>query len=70
MKQAKLILEVMGGLSPGVPIDEYTRMWSLTSEEAKDPNTLLDAQGAAMNYCLWLQNPQRVNWVRLEWIWL
>lgn len=69
-KRAKVIIEVVSGIIPGQPIEQYTRRWVLTFEEVQDRQTYLDAQGAAMNYAMWLQQPQLVNWVRLEWVWL
>lgn len=67
---AKLILEVQAGVIPGEPMPELTRRWALTSEDIEVDNKMADAQGAALNYAALLQNPQRVNWVRLDWVWL
>lgn len=70
MKTAKIVLEVHAGIIPGTPMDEYTRRWMLTSDEARDPEVYGDAVGAASFYALSLQQPRIVNWVRFEWVWL
>lgn len=70
MKSAKLILEVHAGIIPGEPMSEYARQWSLSAEEVQDAEAYGAAVGAASYYALTLQQPQIVNWVRFEWIYL
>ena len=69
MEPLKLAIEVQAGIIPGEPMSEFTKAWHLTSEEYDDPDTYFAKAGAANLYALTLQNPSRVNWVRLEWIW-
>ena len=72
----KACITVTAGVIPNERIDALTRTWSFTDEDitkASVPNadyTYLDGMGAAMNYAATLQNPQRCNWVKVEWIWL
>ena len=67
---------VQAGMFPGEIMPRFTRIWNLSSEivEAceRDPNDYryMDAMGTAMNYAANLQNPNKVNWVRVEWIWM
>lgn len=67
---------VTAGIIPGVPIHEYTRMWSYTSEDAE--RDILDnpavtryskQRDAAEAYLRQLTDPQSVNWTRLDWMW-
>jgi len=79
MESARVIVEVVAGLTPGQdPIPEYTRRWALTSQEwqtAKDNGAHSEAlavlNGKAMGYAgLLMLQPDRLNWVRTDWIWL
>lgn len=67
----KLSIEVMAGMVPGTPMDEHTRRWHFTRSgyEKNDGQDYSDAVGAASYYALTLQNPQRLNWVRMDWVW-
>ncbi len=78
MESAKLLIEVVAGLVPGVPMPEYTRRWSWSSA---DQTALINGDKAASEkyiriagesreYAASLENPQQINWVRREWIWL
>lgn len=76
-ESAKLIIEVTAGLIPGKdPDPEFTRRYALTSSEweAAAENTgpmLAELNGRAAGYALLLQlQPDRLNWVRTDWIWL
>ena len=69
MKSLKLAIEVTAGVVPGDPMPVYSKGWYLSREEYDDPNTYLAAAGAANLYALTLQDPGRVNWVRLDWVW-
>lgn len=72
----KCLIVVEAGIIPGEPITEHTRTWQFDSSiiEAveRDPSDYryMDAMGAAMNYAANLQNPNRVNWVKMEWTWI
>lgn len=76
MKQARVLLEVQAGVLPGTPMPEYTRQWAITSEEwnaeGADQSTILaEANGKAQGYAgLLMLQPDRLNWVKTEWIWL
>lgn len=74
----KLIIEVTAGMVPGQPMGEYTRRWNWSSQ---DQDRLLRDDEAAINkyiriagesreYAASLENPNNLNWVRRDWIWL
>ena len=73
---AKILIEVVAGLLPGKdPDPRYTRRWAITSEEwrdAEDEGTLLaERNGQAQGYAAWLMmQPDRLNWVRLDWVYV
>lgn len=69
MEGLKCTVVVMAGLFPGEPIKELTRTWDFTQKDLDNPPTYIDKTGAAMNYAMSLQNPEKVNWVSFEWIW-
>jgi len=66
---AKCMFQVKAGVLPGEPMPEFTRVWEITQEDLNNPPTFIDKSGAAMNYAMSLQNPERCNWVIFEWIW-
>ena len=78
MASAKLLIEVVAGLVPGTPMPEFTRRWGWTSddqealalgnEEAK--KKWIAIAGESREYAATLENPQQVNWVRRDWLWL
>jgi len=58
------------------PEEELTRRFVITSKEWNDAddkekgNLLMDLSGKATAYGAYLmQSPNRVNWVKIEWIW-
>jgi len=69
MSALKCSVSVTAGLVIGQPIPNLTRTWTFTQEDLDNPPIYVDRTGSAMNYAMSLQNPQTVNWVRLEWIW-
>lgn len=75
MESAKLIIEVVAGLLPGKdPEPEFTRRWAITSQEwheSQDQSGLLaERNGQAQGYAaLLMLQPDRLNWVRTDWIW-
>jgi hypothetical protein len=78
MEQAKILLEVTAGIIPERPEPELTKQWAITSAEWQQA-TEDDAQGfllstrngQAQGYAGWLMmQPDRVNWVKTNWIWL
>jgi hypothetical protein len=75
----RIVLEVVAGVLPGTPIQEYTKQFIITNdmwyaqgeyegkqEEAK--MEILKIYGWAQEYARNLMNPQVVNWVKVEWI--
>lgn len=75
---ARLILEVTAGLVPGKPDPDLTRQYALTSsqwaqagEDGIELPVLAEINGKAQGYAgaLMLQ-PDRINWVRTDWLWL
>lgn len=76
MDQAKLIIEVVAGLLPGKdPDPEFTRRYAITSAEweaSKDTGALLaEVNGRAQGYAgLLMLQPDRLNWVRTDWVWM
>lgn len=72
----RMAVEVVAGLIPGKdPEPEYTKRWVLTSEqwnaEGVDQSALLaEINGRAQGYAMLLMlQPDRLNWVRTDWIW-
>lgn len=68
---------VTAELIPGHVIEELTRVWQYTSGDherdtkEEGPITLfMQKRNEAMGYCEALQDPSRVNIVRLEFMWL
>ena len=75
MASARVLLEVQAGLLVGDPEPEFTKRWVITSEEwhtAGDPELLLaERNGEATAYAgRLMMQPDRLNWVRVDWIWL
>lgn len=81
MESAKCIIEVTAGIIPQRPEDEYTRQYAITSREweqarASDENggemrLLAERNGVAQGYAgMLMLQPNAVNWVRTDWIWL
>ena len=73
---ARLGVDVVAGLVPGQPLPEYTRRWFITSEEWNEGDGLAQAQlladvnGKAQAWAAYLMfQPDRVNWVKTEWVW-
>ena len=76
MEQARCAVDVVAGVLPGTPEDNFTRRFWITSadwhaeEGANQAELLSDLAGKASawaTYCM-LQ-PDRLNWVKLEWVW-
>lgn len=73
MKRAQVVFEVVAGVLPGTPIEEYTKRWAFSRSELEadeEANAYQEAQAAAEAYAESLRVPSRLNWVRLDWIWL
>lgn len=81
METARCLIEVTAGVIPERAEPEYTRQYAITSREwqkAREADVvgyeqalLAEAAGKAQGYALLLMlQPDRVNWVRTNWIWL
>lgn len=78
MDSARVIVEVQAGVVPGTAMDEHTRRWAITSDEwrqAEQDQTsgtlLAETNGRAQGYAaLLMLQPNAVNWVRTDWLWL
>lgn len=74
--RVRVIIEVLAGLLPETPEVEFTRRIVITSEEweeAKEGQVELLARktGEAEGYAHMLMlQPDRLNWVRVDWLWL
>ena len=75
-ESARVGVDVVAGVLPGTPMDEVTQRWFLTSEEwyandGADQARLLSAMnGKALAWANYLMmQPDRFNWVKLEWVW-
>lgn len=69
MHALKCSIHVTAGVITGEVIPKLTRSWEFTQKDLDNPPTYIDQTGAAMNYAMSLQNPAKVNWVKLEWVW-
>lgn len=75
---ARVIVEVVAGLIPQTPDPELTRRWAITSDEwdtagpdGTQSELLAVLNGKAIGYAgLLMLQPDRLNWVRTDWIWL
>jgi hypothetical protein len=75
MESARVLLEVQAGVIPETPEPELTKRWAITTtewEESEHQSGLLaERNGQAQGYAqLLMLQPDRVNWVRLDWVWL
>ena len=74
-ESARVILEVVAGVIPERPEPAFTRRYVITSSEWEndtDQTVLLaERNGQALGYAAALMAmPDRLNWVRVDWIWL
>lgn len=72
---ARVLIEVTAGIVPNDPMGEHRRLYAITSAEwessTNPPALLAEANGKAMGYASYLMlQPDAVNWVRTDWIWL
>lgn len=76
MDTARVVIEVVAGLIPGMnPEPEFTKRFTITSQEWADTDDqaalLKKVNGEAQAYAAELMmRPDRLNWVRTDWIWL
>lgn len=74
---ARVIIEVVAGLIPNQPDPTHTRRWAITTDEwhgrdaAGKTELLATRNGEAQGYAaLLMLQPDRLNWVSIDWIWL
>jgi len=74
---ARVIIEVLAGLKPGKPEDEFTQRivitsaeWEAASHNKDGQRQLLAARNtqASLYASGLMMRPDRLNWVKLEWI--
>jgi hypothetical protein len=81
MQTARVLIEVVAGIVPNTIMPEHTKKFAITSDqwyaqgtyEGKEEEAKMEClkvYGFAQEYMRNLMNPQLVNWVRLEWIYL
>lgn len=69
---ASCVWEVTAGLIPGTPTPELTKRWGMTSgeRESEQGSSIFTWRTLeASHYLQRLHDPNRLNWVRLDWIW-
>ncbi len=74
----RLSIEVTAGVIPGRPDLGHSRAYNMTTDEWEKAEEaglsaefLAELNGQAQGYAaLLMLQPDRVNWVRTEWIWL
>lgn len=80
METTRLAIEVVAGLLPGKePEPEFTKVFTIQSSEWSEAgekggmaqaNLLAETVGKAQGYASMLMNsPNRLNWVRTDWVW-
>jgi hypothetical protein len=80
-KSTRVLIEVVAGIVPNTIMPEHTKQFAITSdvwyaqgeyEERKEEAQMeaMKIYGVALEYMRSMMNPQRVNWVRLDWIYL
>lgn len=67
-------VEVFGGILPGQLEEDLTRRWFILSKDwNENPDQaiqLIELAGKANAYATYLMlQPDRLNWVKTEWIW-
>lgn len=69
--------EVTAGIIPGTPMPELTKRWNYSGQDF-DRDRAADAESLtlfrmladeARHYAQSLQDPRRLNWVNLTWLW-
>lgn len=76
----RALLTVTAGILPGRADPDYTRRWTIGAREFDDAmaqgvevagEVLADRNARAIGYAGYLMlQPDRLNWVRTDWIWL
>lgn len=74
----RLMIEVTAGVLPGTPDPAHSRGYNITSDEWEKAEEagltgplLAELNGQAQGYAaLLMLQPDALNWVRTEWVWL
>lgn len=66
-ERSKFAWEVMGGLIPGKPMEEYGKVWVLRQDDPDEALHFIEEQAKAMKYAKELQE-SGLNWVRMDFI--
>lgn len=69
-QRARILIEVVAGLIPNQPMEQYTRQFGITETDWENPDETMKIYGFAQEYSRSLWNPKAVNWVSLTWIYL
>lgn len=70
MVRLRAAWEVRAGVIPGVPEDEYSKRFTITSNDPDDAEFFIKVRDEAHQYAKDLTSPARFNWVGIEFIWL
>ena len=72
----RVAVDVVAGILPGTPMPEFTQRWYITSKDwnvedgMQQARILAEMNGKAQAWAMYLMlQPDRVNWVKTEWIW-
>lgn len=69
--RARILIEVVAGVIPGQEMLEYKKMFAIGEDIYWDkPEEVKKILDEANNYMRELMDPHKVNWVRLDWVYL
>lgn len=77
--RVRFVVEVVAGVIPQQPIEEHTRRYVVTSTAWEvaggmpegQSQLLAETNGKAQGYAaLLMMQPDRLNWVRTDWLWM
>lgn len=70
--RVRIMLEVVAGVIPNKPEKEFTKQFAITEEQWEDEEGIkvMQIYGFVQEYMRTLWNPNRVNWVQCNWIYL
>lgn len=69
---ARCVWEVTAGIIPGTAEPEFTKRFGMTSGDYESPYSseiFTSRMTEAVHYAQQLHDPNRFNWVRVDWIW-
>lgn len=78
MIACKALITVTAGVVPWEPMSEYSKRWSYDSNHyerdmaSAEPTLTIFSKmlDEAHEYAKNLSNPEAVNWVRVDWVWM